>query len=74
MFTVVDEAAGALALVHGDRLAVAVSLRGSAARLKLGRAGFRVALDAGDFGGPSGAAIDGSTISLPPWGAAILLA
>ena len=72
--TVVDEQAGALLRVHDDRIAVAVSLRGQPARLELGRSGWRLALDAADFGGPTGAGVDGHTITLPPWGAVILLA
>ncbi len=72
--TVVDEAAGAIAILHGARIAVAASLRGAVARLKLPHPGWRIVLDAGDFGGPTGAAVDAGTISLPPWGAVILLA
>ncbi|MGZ3404830.1 MAG: malto-oligosyltrehalose trehalohydrolase [Polyangia bacterium] len=71
--TVLDEEAGGLAMIHGDRIAVAVALRDRPARLTLPRR-FKLALDAADFGGAVGAHIDGNTISLPPWGAAILLA
>lgn len=72
--TITDERVGALAMIHAGRIAVAVSLRGQAARLRLPRAGWRLALDAGAFGGPTGAAVDGDVVSLPPWGAVILLA
>ena len=72
--TVADERVGALAMIHAGRLAVAVSLRGAAARLRLPRGGWRIVLDAGEFGGPTGAAVDGEVVSLPPWGAVILLA
>ena len=72
--TVTDERVGALAMIHAGRIAVAVSLRGQAARLRLPRAGWRLALDAGALGGPTGAAVDGEVVSLPPWGAVILLA
>src|SRR5207248_5048431 len=63
--TVVDEDAGAIAFVHDERIAVAASLRGVPARLELPRGRWRLALDAGDFGGPTGAAVDGGVVSLP---------
>jgi maltooligosyltrehalose trehalohydrolase len=72
--TVVDEEHGGFAMIHGGRIAVAVSLRGAATRLKLPGGPWRLALDAGDFGGPTGVAVDAGTISLPPWAAAILIA
>jgi len=72
--TVADERTGAFAMIHDGRLAVVTSLRGQPARLRLPRGGWRVALDAGDFGGPSGGAVDGEVVSLPAWGAVILLA
>jgi maltooligosyltrehalose trehalohydrolase len=72
--TVVDEDGGALALIHGERIAVVVSLRGKAVRLGLPKSGWRIALDAGDFGGPTGAAVDRNVVSLSAWGAVILLA
>jgi maltooligosyltrehalose trehalohydrolase len=72
--TAVDEAHGGLAIVHGGRLAVVVALGGAPVRVALPRSGWRVALDAADFGGPAGLHVDGSFVSLPPWGAAILLA
>jgi maltooligosyltrehalose trehalohydrolase len=72
--TVVDEEGGALALIHGERIAVVVSLRGKAVRLGLPKSGWRIALDAGEFGGPTGAAVDRNVVSLPAWGAVILLA
>ncbi|HXU73855.1 MAG TPA: malto-oligosyltrehalose trehalohydrolase [Polyangia bacterium] len=72
--TVVDEPNGGFAMIHDGRLAVAVSLRGAATRLRLPGGPWRLALDAGDFGGPTGGAVDAGTISLPPWGALILLA
>ena len=72
--TVVDEAGGALALLHGERIGVAVSLRGRALRLQLPKSGWRIALDAGDFGGATGAAVNRNIVTLPAWGAVILLA
>jgi maltooligosyltrehalose trehalohydrolase len=72
--TVVDEAHGGFAMIHDGRIAVAVSLRGQATRVRLPGGPWRLVLDAGDFGGPTGAAVDAGTISLPPWGAVILLA
>jgi maltooligosyltrehalose trehalohydrolase len=72
--TVVDEEAGAIAMIHGGRIAVAASLRGAPARLELPRGRWRLALDAADFAGPAGAAVDGRVVSLPAWGAVILLA
>ena len=72
--TVFDEEAGAIAMIHGERIAVAVSLRDRPARLRLPHARWRVALDAGEFAGPTGAAVDGDFVSLPPWGSVILLA
>ena len=72
--TVVDEQAGALALIAGERIAVALSLRGQATRLALPKSGWRIALDAGEFGGPTGAAVDRNIVTLPSWGAVILLA
>ena len=72
--TVVDEEHGGFAMIHGGRIAVVVSLRGQPTRLRLPGGPWRLALDAGDFGGPTGAAVDAGTISLPPWGAVILLA
>jgi maltooligosyltrehalose trehalohydrolase len=74
--TVVDEATGGFAMIHGEHLAVAVSLRGQAVTLALpAAAAWRVALDAGEdrFGGPTGARLDGQTVTLPPWGAVIAL-
>jgi maltooligosyltrehalose trehalohydrolase len=71
--TVVDEEAGGLAMIHGEHIAVAVALRDRPARLTLPRR-FRAALDAADFGGPNGARVDGSTITLPAYGALVLLA
>ena len=71
--TVIDEEAGGLAMIHGERIAVAVALRDRPARLTLPRR-FKLALDAADFGGPTGAAVDGNTITLPPYGVVILLA
>jgi maltooligosyltrehalose trehalohydrolase len=74
--TVVDEAAHALAVAHGEALAFAVSLRGQPARLELPAGTWRVALDAGDarFGGAAGARLDGRMIELPPWGALVVTA
>ncbi len=74
--TVVDEDAGGLAMIHGGRIAAAVALRGAPARLSLppGRGRWRVALDAAEFGGAGGARLDGSVITLPPFGAVVLLA
>ena len=71
--TVLDELAGGLAMIHGDRIAVAVALRDRPVRLHLPRR-FQPALDAADFGGPSGATVDGNEITLPPYGALILVA
>ncbi|HEX9105399.1 MAG TPA: DUF3459 domain-containing protein, partial [Polyangia bacterium] len=72
--TAVDERGGGLAMIHGGRLAVAVSLRGLPVRLALPEGRWRIALDAGELGGPTGAAVDAGTISLPPWGAVVMLA
>jgi maltooligosyltrehalose trehalohydrolase len=72
--TVVDEDAGGLAMIHGEHIAVAVALRDRPARLELPRSRWQLALDAGDFGGAGGTRLDKSSVTLPPWGAVILLA
>ena len=41
---------------------------------QLPKSGWRIALDAGDFGGATGAAVDRNIVTLPAWGAVILLA
>ncbi len=78
---IVDEEAGGFAFVRagesGD-VAVAVSLRGRPTTLTLPsptRGRWQPRLDAGDrhFGGAAGATLDGERVTLPAWGALVLV-
>jgi hypothetical protein len=70
--TVVDEETGGLAFVHGSGLAVAVSLRGNPTTLTLPSGHWRALYDAADFGGPTGARLDGERVHLPAWGGLVI--
>jgi maltooligosyltrehalose trehalohydrolase len=75
--TVVDERNGGLALVRGGAVAAALSLRGRPTTLTLPHGGggaWRVIADAGDtaFAGPTGARLEGDSVTLPPWGALVV--
>jgi maltooligosyltrehalose trehalohydrolase len=70
--TLVDEAAGGLCVIYKDTIAVAVSLQGRAVEFKLPDGNWRVALDAGEFGGRAGARLEGDRLWLPPFGALVL--
>lgn len=70
--TIVDEESGGFAMIHGGALAIAVSLRGRPTTLTLPRGDWRVVLDAGAFGGPTGAQLDGDKVRLPAWGGLVI--